>query len=315
METLAETLDIADRQLWTTAFWGFQPENSGTIGFTDENDRDRFFNECRDGDLVLIYGASSPEVNPKDRRALGFLEIRKQKTFDERMSVAHREWKVKKGKADSWKYGLPISRAWKIVQTIPMRSITDTNIDVAVRGKLLEGQERDTALALRVVPTNVYGEEPVIEIGEPIQMNRAIKGPKGFQPTFGTFEGERVDGVHYLYMMIASGPVATVLGLTPEVLGKRKLVKIGYSKNPPKRCKTFNDALPNTFTFRWTLHPDHVEFPNGQAARDAEKAVHDRVRTFSEYLGGEFFLGDFNKIHMEFYLNSGGSKIVGRTIR
>ncbi|WP_353189076.1 hypothetical protein [Pseudomonas sp.] len=156
----AEYLSLEDRQLWVTAFWGFRPQDAAFVGFSREGDRDRFFDLCKDGDLVLIYGTTDAEVQPEDRkRALGFLEIKKEKLRDaERMSENHREWKRSRGLDESWTYGVRVVRAWEIVQSITIKHITATDINVAVRGVILDGQERKTALSLSVREVNVYGE-------------------------------------------------------------------------------------------------------------------------------------------------------------
>ena len=62
--------------MWLKAFWGFDPANDGYLGFTRPGDRDRFLEAALPGDLVLIYGADSPETDSQDRRqALGFLGL------------------------------------------------------------------------------------------------------------------------------------------------------------------------------------------------------------------------------------------------
>ncbi len=316
MASIEEILPIEDRQVWVTAFWGFAPEESGLIGFTRPKDRDDFFDKCRDGDLVLIYGANSSEVARRDvARALGFLEIRKRKIEPhEKMSDTHLAWKKEVGKQDSWNYCLEASRAWRVDQEIAIKNIIKTNQNIAVRGALLESQERDSALALTVTQVNVYGEPPVTETAS-IKMQKAFKGPKGLPAIFDSRTSERTDGIHYVYMLVARGPVAMVLDMSEEELKGRKLVKVGYSKNPEQRCKDFNDALPDSFAFRWELAPKVFEFENGELARNAEKNIHERLCKISAYQGKEFFLGDINKIINELHLGAGEPVIYGRTIK
>jgi hypothetical protein len=63
-------------RVWLKAFWGFDPVNEGYLGFTRSGDKDSFVAEARAGDLVLIYGANSPETASEDKRqVLGFLEV------------------------------------------------------------------------------------------------------------------------------------------------------------------------------------------------------------------------------------------------
>ncbi len=55
------------QRVWIKAFWGFDPENEGFLGFTREGDRTRLFAQHRAGDLVLIYGSQTTviEINPR----------------------------------------------------------------------------------------------------------------------------------------------------------------------------------------------------------------------------------------------------------
>jgi hypothetical protein len=86
-------------RVWLKAFWGFDPENEGYLGFTREGDRDTFLEQVLPGDLVLIYGADAPETEAEDRRqALGFLEIEPLPIPDQqRMSAEALRRKVESG--------------------------------------------------------------------------------------------------------------------------------------------------------------------------------------------------------------------------
>lgn len=89
---------IAPR-IWLKAFWGFDPEHEGYLGFTREGDREKFIEQALSGDLVLIYGADAPETEAMDRRqALGFLEIEPSAIPDrQRMSAEALRRKIENG--------------------------------------------------------------------------------------------------------------------------------------------------------------------------------------------------------------------------
>ena len=53
-----------DRQIWVRAFYGFNPEEAGYIGFTHEAQREDMLTKMRDGDLALIYGAVDFSLTP-----------------------------------------------------------------------------------------------------------------------------------------------------------------------------------------------------------------------------------------------------------
>jgi hypothetical protein len=63
-------------EIWLRSFYGFSPEDDGYIGWTNEADRDRMLGLVSDGDLFMIYGASSSETAKAQRnRVLGFLQV------------------------------------------------------------------------------------------------------------------------------------------------------------------------------------------------------------------------------------------------
>jgi hypothetical protein len=55
------------RRIWLRSFYGFSPEDDGYIGWTEEGPRDRMLGLIEDGDLFVIYGASSAETEKSHR--------------------------------------------------------------------------------------------------------------------------------------------------------------------------------------------------------------------------------------------------------
>jgi hypothetical protein len=49
-------------QIWLRSFYGFSPEEDGYVGWTQESARNRKLEQLNDGDLLMIYGASSAET-------------------------------------------------------------------------------------------------------------------------------------------------------------------------------------------------------------------------------------------------------------
>jgi hypothetical protein len=69
-------LPVKPRHIWLRSFYGFSPEEDGYIGWTEESPRDRMLGRIDDGDLFMIYGASSAETDKSHRnRVLGFLQV------------------------------------------------------------------------------------------------------------------------------------------------------------------------------------------------------------------------------------------------
>jgi hypothetical protein len=112
-------------RIWLKAFWGFDPANEGYLGFTRSGDRDRFIDEARRGDLVLIYGADAPETDMEERRqALGFLEIDPLPIADsERSSAEGLRRKIASGWKDRWTYAVPVRRAWRLNRRIEVKHL------------------------------------------------------------------------------------------------------------------------------------------------------------------------------------------------
>lgn len=103
-------------KVWLRAFYGFNPEDAGYLGFTHEADRETMFTRMRDGDLVLIYGAVD-ELTRTDlqRQALGFLEIKLERCADrDRASQSSIDWKLNHGFENRWTHGIAVRRAWRI---------------------------------------------------------------------------------------------------------------------------------------------------------------------------------------------------------
>ena len=98
------------RRVWLRAFWGFSPEDEGYVGFTKSGDRELFFGEYQEGDLILVYGADQEQTQRDQRRqVLGFLEVEPVAVTDaERSSDPNRGWKVENGWQDRWTYGVPV---------------------------------------------------------------------------------------------------------------------------------------------------------------------------------------------------------------
>lgn len=109
-------IEIANRQIWLRAFYGFDPENAGYLGFTKEGQRESMMSRMKDGDLVLIYGAVE-ELTQQDLRAqaLGFLEVEMLPCRDrDRMSDEAYQWKVEHQFQDRWNFGIVVRRAWRV---------------------------------------------------------------------------------------------------------------------------------------------------------------------------------------------------------
>jgi len=288
-------------RVWLKAFWGFDPGNEGYLGFTRPGDRDRFLNEARLGDLVLIYGADAAETAAENRRqALGFLELELKPIADrERLSTEGLRMKIANGWENRWTFAVPAKRAWQVRRRIEVKHIAPRTYThararvIASRGELLTAEEAANSLKLPVVPVSVFGEPPIVEEQQAeISLQSIFKPSRGISPAFGSRTSEYEDGEHFLYVLQLVGDIASLLGRPASVLRNQSLVKIGFSREPKRRRDEHNAALPPAGHLRWNLELTSRAFVDGQAAKNAEDRMKAEFARRFESLGGEFFLGN-----------------------
>ena len=306
-------------RVWLKAFWGFDPQNDGYLGFTRQGDQERLIREAQGGDLVLIYGAASEHTVLSDRsRALGFLQFEPVAIRDvDRMSDASKRRKVENGWVDRWTFAVPVHRAWKVMRRIEVRHVApETYIAkrarvIASQGELLNAADTERALRLPVSSVSVFGEPPVSE-EETVEYTLAdhFRPSRGITPSFGSRESVYEDGQHFLYMLRAEGCVPALLAREPEHLMRKALVKVGFSNSPDRRCDEHNAALPPNSQLRWKLAFKSKAYADGLAAKEAEDRLKAAFDQRFESLGGEFFLGDFEDMVTEFSTTPGAGFLI-----
>lgn len=281
-------------RVWITSFWGFDPENEGYLGFTKEGNRNWFLSQWQEGDLILIYGADTAITAPEKRhQALGFLEIEPTPIRDiERMSAVGLQRKIDNKWTDRWVHAFPVIRAAQITRRISIDHIAPTTLtqrdarNIASRGKLLTPAEAANALKLPIKPINVYGMPQLSET----ELEREFTPSNGINPRFGKQIVNRSDGEHFLYALRLDGDAAYLLKRPHYEIGKKVIVKVGYSNDPKRRCEEHNSALPPAMSLTWKQDFVSRSFPSGQDAKDAEDGLKAHLKKIGESLGGEFFL-------------------------
>jgi len=95
---------LKPRRIWLRSFYGFSPEEDGYIGWTEEGRRGRMLEQIEDGDLFMIYGASSAETDKFHRnRVLGFLQIEARAIRDkDKASLVGMQRKRDNGWKEKW---------------------------------------------------------------------------------------------------------------------------------------------------------------------------------------------------------------------
>jgi len=176
------------------SFYGFSPEEDGYVGWSKATDRDAYLRKLSDGDLIMIYGASTAETDKAERSyVLGFLEIETRAIRDEdKASDFGMEHKRERGWLGRWSHAIPVRRAWRseeklLISQIAYRSYrAEAGQALAIHGAELDDDEIVQALKIRVREVNVFGEPPVetqepktIPFGQVFKPSRAFPGRHG----------------------------------------------------------------------------------------------------------------------------------------
>jgi hypothetical protein len=288
-------------RFWLTAFWGFEPEHEGYYGFTLEGGRKRFLENYQSGDLILVYGADVSNTAQSDRKQLlGILEVDPSPIWDtDKISEFGLTEKIRLGKQDSWRYAVPVRRAWQIDQRLGVKDILPDTYDgkngqaLASFGQVITASEAERIAKLRVTEVQVFGESPI----QPRSVRKmdfatAYKVSRGIEPSFGIREGHYVDGDTFLYLMEFCGDLASLLGRRPFETRGKALIKVGYSNDTTRRRDELNCGFPRSSGWRWKLRVQSQPFSSAAEAKSAEDVLKSEFDRAAESQGGEFFLCD-----------------------
>lgn len=300
-------------RFWLKAFWGFDPEQEGYLGFTKPGGRTRLLDNYQSGDLVLIYGADTAITAAEDRRqVLGVLEIMPDEIKDiERMSAIGRQRKIDNGWTDRWTYAVPVSRAWRFRQRVGVGDVfPDTYIPKNSRvlgsfGMLVSNREAENVLGWPVLQLNVFGM-PQIDLSlETMTFEQSWRPTNGPRPTFDRQASSTEDTGSILYLMLwATEPSLLMGGRTFEYVGKC-IAKVGRTNDPKRRLGEVNSGFPPAAVGKWKLAQVSARYADSAAAHDAETELKKEFDRRFKSLGGEFFLCDRKTVESEFCSISG----------
>ena len=286
-------------RFWLTAFWGFEPEHEGYYGFTLEGGRTRFLDKYQASDLVLIYGADVANTAVNDRKQLlGILEVDPTPIWDvDKISPFGLAEKIRLGKMDSWRFAVPVKRAWKIDQRIGVKDLLKETYNgsngqaLASFGQLITENEADKIANLRVTEVSVFGEAPVVVLGErKSDFRNAYRVSRGPAPSFGKRELEYLDGDTFAYVMELKGDLSAFLGKPAYMLRGKSLIKVGRSNDIDRRLNELKCGFPKSAATTWHFRLKSQPYPDGSSADEAETALHTIFEKYAEPQGGEFFL-------------------------
>jgi hypothetical protein len=289
-----------ERRMWIRSFYGFDPEEEGHVGWTKEAGRDNILRQIRDGDLFLIYGAGTNDTEKALRSFVqGFVQVDAKPIMDtEKSSAAATKRKAERGWTDRWIYGIPIRRAWRATEKVPITSVAfktyraDAGQAIGVWGAELEPDEIEKALQVRVREVNVFGEPPVKEDEvETTPFRTVFKPSRAFPGSSGRRDAVYEDGETALYLAEFLGDGHALLNRRKQMADKRTLLKIGVTKTPREREKQLNSGIPPAAPGKWKIGLT-ASFPDRSSAEKAEQQFKDCSASKLESVGGEFFWGE-----------------------
>ena len=305
MVSLHSILDT--RQIWLRAFYGFNPEEAGYLGFTHEKQRKEMLSRMQDGDLVLIYGAVD-ELTDKTlrRQALGFLEVSTKQCNDrDRSAPSAIDWKRSQGFQDRWTFGVEVPRARRVRHRVhisnvaPLAYTNEKRFERTTKAVLLTAEERARALSHPVYQVNVYGEPSIVQADlQQGVLEQLLFPSKGIPPSFGTRTTTIEDGENCLYLMILTDGAERLLGPVGPHYGLN-LAKVGRSNDPKRRLSEINGGFPDRSTCRWALISTQV-FPDATMTHRYEIELKEFFSRRFTSQGGEFFTAPKKAIEDEF---------------
>lgn len=288
------------KQIRIRSFYGFSPEEDGYVGWTRESSRDAYLRKLNDGDLIMIYGASTVETEKSLRSyVLGFVEVEARPIRDyEKSSQLGLDRKRDAGWSDKWTYAIPVRRAWRAEEKMMIARIAfnsyrpEAGQALAVHGADLDQGEIAQALKIRVREVNVYGEPPLAEGDAPaIPFAEVFTPSKAFPGSAGERTALHEDGEAYLYLAVYEGDSHAFVGRRKSLGDKSVALKIGVTHAPKRRCTELNAGIPPAASGRWALRVVSQPFANKKSAEAVEADFKERSSSRLESLGGEFFWG------------------------
>lgn len=316
----ADGLPSRPRRIWLRSFYVFTPEDDGYIGWTDPDRRDRMLGQVEDGDLFMIYGATSAETKRAERnKVIGFLQVEARPIRDvDKASPAGMDRKRKKGWEHRWTHAMPVVRAWRVDEPILLERVAkktyrpEAGQAIAVWSPPLLPEEVDLALKIKVTEVNVFGETALPDTGlRRAPLGRAFKPSRAFPGGFGARTAVYEDGPTHLYLARFKGDGFALLGETPRIGDKSVLLKIGVSNDHARRLRELNSGFPPAAIGKWEILILSELYEGRAAAETAEQAFKDVAAKRLRSLGGEFFIGDWTTAEIVFAGVPGVSRFGG----
>ncbi len=309
--------------VWLTSFYGFDPEEWGMLGFTDEARRRNFLNGTRPGVLVVVY-ASGKASKDELRKVVGIQQCSHRIGYSEQF-VAPATWREKQDNPDyvgKWNFAVEATRAWRVTpesrmhieEFAPEATATKAWLHIARQAVPLSHSEAMNILKLDLQEVDVYGQDPIIG-ASPASAKEILSPSRPGPVSQNAFVTRESEGPKHLYLLVMQGDTDALLGRA--ALGK-KIVKAGFSRSPQTRCNDHNRTLPRC-AFRWRVHRSgeksgYDPYPDSDHAKAGERAMQEVLcrSPAGKSLGREFFLAEPKLIDMAWEEGNRAAKGYGR---
>ena len=302
---ILELIEADPPKVWIKGYWDWTPETWGGVGFTGKNDRDRLLSEIgEDGGLVVIYGTQTGETNFRKRgKVLGVYAVTSESGSISNYVEQRRLSKARAGDQNSqkWEHAVRAVRAWGVpIELAPgIDELADTTYspsngqDIAARGRRLTRDEARKLLDYELEEQDVYGAAQVGLNNPGAFRDRLTEPSRGGAVTHSGFFVEPMNAPRHAYMLALSGDASAFLAGVRKVADGERIVKVGISRHPLKRCNDINRNYPLS-AYRWdVIHSTFDERFSPMApqlALNLETRIKAQLDQSAQSLGGEFFL-------------------------
>ena len=282
--------------VWIKAFYGYDPESWGCVGYNQPGRIDTLINNTTDPFIMAIW-VTFDSNDPAAGKLAGFMEVTHEKGRRADFIAPFQDDAHEKGK---WEYSLRASRAWEILPEFQPK-IRDFYPDMQAgkreraSGRWAEKLPDQYIEKLKALPrreVKVYGSDAEItpDIVFPSTKGGFVKSGPGRRNGFEVGEPRSLE--KELYILKLNGDVDAFLGRNGH---GQSIYKIGLSISPETRKATLNSAIPNG-QFYWsvertTLRDGDPRYPNHEIAEAGEMAMKEYLGGIKNaHLGGEFYL-------------------------
>lgn len=283
-----------------TSYWGWTPENWGTVGWTGERGRTRRTNllkELTNPFITVVYVTSNKTfVDPALKGMIAGFYLVSHETGgrDEFTHPMHHEREPEK-----WGNSLRAVRAFSYLPEYRPRAqdmfpeLSRTARHVSAMGEVIH--DPSVIDALRSIPweeVEVYSSEANTEIGFEVAQGLSGMVAPGPDNSGGYEVPERTGSMpRELYVLRLTGSTDAYLGRSAE---GQSIYKIGLSASPDLRRQALQKSMPRgafTWVVEQTTRKDgHTPYSGHSVAVAGETAMKHHLATNGHHLSGEFYL-------------------------